>query len=312
MRDLLDAPDGISSANCHGNGVARLVTPAAVPAIALASALISAGATILIRRGLRHDGPYTAFWMNLAVGTVGLWAAVAFAGGLGTPSPAGIAFFAAAGLIGTMGGRLLRFIGIETVGASITAALMNLSPLVSSALAIVLLGEHVTLAVLVGTLVIVAGTTLLSSGGASTGVRPRQLVIPLLSAVCFGVVAVLRKIGLAGMAPIPGFAVNVTAALIAFTTFLLASRQAGAMACRRQSLVYFVAAGIAENLSVLLIVVALTVGSVSVVAPLSSVSPIFVLVFSFFFLRGIELLNARIVVGTLLIVVGVYLITALR
>jgi uncharacterized membrane protein len=189
---------------------------------------------------------------------------------------------------------------------------MNLSPLVSSALAIVLLGEHVTLAVLVGTLVIVAGTTLLSSGGASTGVRPRQLVIPLLSAVCFGVVAVLRKIGLAGMAPIPGFAVNVTAALIAFTTFLLASRQAGAMACRRQSLVYFVAAGIAENLSVLLIVVALTVGSVSVVAPLSSVSPIFVLVFSFFFLRGIELLNARIVVGTLLIVVGVYLITALR
>jgi len=50
------------------------VTPAAVPAIALASALISAGATILIRRGLRHDGPYTAFWMNLAVGTVGLWA----------------------------------------------------------------------------------------------------------------------------------------------------------------------------------------------------------------------------------------------
>jgi uncharacterized membrane protein len=49
-----------------------------------------------------------------------------------------------------------------------------------------------------------------------------------------------------------------------------------------------------------------------VVAPLSSVSPIFVLVFSFFFLRGIELLNARIVLGTLLIVVGVYLITALR
>ena len=50
--------------------------------------------------------------------------------------------------------------------------------------------------------------------------------------------------------------------------------------------------------------------TLSVVAPLSSVSPIFVLVFSFFFLRGIELLNARIVVGTLLIVVGVYLITA--
>jgi uncharacterized membrane protein len=312
MRPLLGAPDGISSADRHGIRVARLVTPAAVPAVALASALISAGATILIRRGLRHDGPYTAFWINLAVGTAGLWLAVAVAGGLGEPSLSGVAFFAAAGLIGTMGGRLLRFIGIETVGAAITAALMNLSPLVSSALAIVLLGERVTPAIVIGTLVIVGGTTLLSAGGRSGGVRPRQLVVPLLSAVCFGVVAVLRKMGLAGMAPIPGFAVNVTAALVAFTAFLLASRQAGAMACRRQSLLYFVAAGVAENLSVLLIVIALTAGSVSVVAPLASVSPIFVLVLSFFFLRGIELLNARIVVGTLLIVAGVYLITALR
>jgi DME family drug/metabolite transporter len=288
------------------------VTSAAVPALALASALISAGATILIRRGLRHDGPYTAFWINLAVGTACVWAAVVVTGGLGDPSARGVAFFAAAGLIGTVGGRLLRFIGIEMVGASISAALMNLSPLVSSALAILFLGERVTLPILVGTLVIVGGTTLLSSGGRRTGVRPRQLLVPLLSAVCFGVVAVLRKVGLAGMAPIPGFAVNTTAALIAFTAFLVASRQTGAMACRRQSLVYFVAAGVTENLAVFLIVVALTVGSVSVVAPLSSVSPIFVLVLSFFFLRGIELLNGRIVGGTLLIIAGVYLITALR
>lgn len=288
------------------------MTPAAVPALTLASALISAGATILIRRGLRHDGPFTAFWINLAVGTACVWLAVVATGGLGDPSPVSAAVFAAAGLIGTVGGRLLRFIGIETVGASITAALMNLSPLVSSALAIALLGEQVTAPILIGTLVIVAGTTLLSSGGRRTGVRPRLLVIPLLSAVCFGVVAVLRKIGLAGMEPIPGFAVNVTAALIAFTAFLVASRQTGAMRCRRESLLYFVAAGVAENLSVFLIVAALTVGSVSVVAPLASVSPIFVLVLSFFFLRGIELLNARIVVGTVLIVAGVYLITALR
>jgi DME family drug/metabolite transporter len=288
------------------------VTSAAVPAVALASALISASATILIRRGLRHDGPYTAFWINLAVGTGCVWAAVLVTGGFGEPSLRSVAFFAAAGLIGTAGGRLLRFIGIELVGAAITAALMNLSPLVSSALAIVLLGERVTLAIALGTLVIVAGTTLLSSGGRSTGVRPQHLVVPLLSAVCFGVVAVLRKIGLAGMAPLPGFAVNTTAALLAFTMFLVASRQTSLMACRRQSLLYFVAAGVAENLSVFLVVVGLTVGSVSVVAPLSSVSPIFVLVLSLFFLRGIELLNARIVAGTLLIVTGIVLITALR
>jgi drug/metabolite transporter (DMT)-like permease len=40
------------------------------------------------------------------------------------------------------------------------------------------------------------------------------------------------------------------------------------------------------------------------------VSPIFVLLLSFLFLRGIERLTARVVVGTVLIVLGVYLITA--
>jgi DME family drug/metabolite transporter len=288
------------------------VTPAAVPAVALTSALVSAFATILLRRGLRHDGPYTAVWMNLAVGTVLVWLAVMLTGGFGQASARGIAFFALAGLIGTVGGRIFRFKGIDLVGAAITAAVINLSPLVSSALAIVVLGERVTLPILVGTLVIVAGTTLLSSGGRSGGVRPRQLVIPMLAAVCFGVVAVLRKIGLADMGPVAGFAINVTAAFIAFTTFLVVAGQSAVMACRRESIGYFVAAGVAENLSVLLLIVALTAGSVSVVAPLSSVSPIFVLVLSFFFLRGIELLNARIVAGTVLIVAGVYLLTALR
>ena len=288
------------------------MTPAAVPVVALTSALVSASATILLRRGLRHDGPYTAVWINLAVGTVLVWLAVALTGGFGRSSAHGIAVFALAGLIGTVGGRIFRFKGIDLVGAAIAAAIVNLSPLVSSALAIVVLGEHVTLPILVGTLVIVAGTTLLSSGGRSGGVRPRQLLVPLVSAVCFGVVAVLRKIGLADMGAVAGFAVNVSAAFAAFTAFLLVAGQAGAMACRRESIPYFVAAGVAENLSVLLVIVALTAGSVSVVAPLSSVSPIFVLILSFFFLRGIELLNARIVIGTIAIVAGVYLLSALR
>lgn len=282
-----------------------------VAALALTSALCSAGATILIRRGLRRYGAYTGFWINLAVGAVGACAGVVATGGVGRPSLAGIAFFALAGLVGTVGGRLFRFLSIEAVGAAITAAVTNLSPLVSSLLAILILGERVTLAVLAGTVVIVGGTTLLSAGGRRVGVRPAQLLVPGLSALCFGVVAVLRKVGLSGMEPLPGLAVNVTAALVAYTAFLLATGQSGVMACRGRSLAYFVAAGVAENLTVYLVVVALSIGQVSVVVPLSSVSPIFVLVLSFFFLRDIEILDRCIVGGTLLIVIGVYLITAL-
>jgi drug/metabolite transporter (DMT)-like permease len=48
------------------------------------------------------------------------------------------------------------------------------------------------------------------------------------------------------------------------------------------------------------------------VAPLTNVSPIFVLLLSFFFLRGLEILNKRLVLGSALIALGVYLITAFK
>jgi uncharacterized membrane protein len=188
---------------------------------------------------------------------------------------------------------------------------MNVTPFVSSGLAIVLLGERLTLPIVLGTVVIVLGTTLLSTGGQRLGLRPAQLVLPALSATCFGIVAILRKVALAGMAPVPGTAVNVTTAFVAFTAFLVATGQRDAMACRGRSLVYFVAAGVAENVSVFLLVVALSMGAVSVVAPLTNVTPLFVLFFSVVVLRGIEALNTRVVAGTVLIVAGAYLLTAL-
>jgi uncharacterized membrane protein len=287
------------------------VMPRTVHLLALVAALSSAGATIFIRQGLRGGSAYTALWINVLVGTVGLWTAVLFTGGLGHVSARGIAFFVLAGLIGTIGGRLLRFVAIDQVGVSIAAALTNLNPLVSTLLAILVLGERVTPPILVGTVVIVAGTVLLSTGGRRIGVRPAQLVIPLLSATCFGVVAILRKLGLSQVGAVAGSAINVTTALIALTAFLLAFGHRGVMACRGKSLAHFVAAGITENAGVFLNVVALSMGTVSIVAPLYGAAPIFVLLLSFFFLKRLEVLSGWVIAGTLLIVLGIYLITAL-
>src|SRR5437867_12840461 len=117
----------------------RIVPPAA-PVLALASALMSAASTVLISRGLRRYGPYTGAWINLAVGTACVWIAVLLAGGVGRPTPAGVAYLALARLIGTVGGRVRRFMRIATVGASLSAALISLTPLVVSCLHVLLLG----------------------------------------------------------------------------------------------------------------------------------------------------------------------------
>ena len=45
--------------------------------------------------------------------------------------------------------------------------------------------------------------------------------------------------------------------------------------------------------------------------PLTATTPIFVLLLSPFFLKGVEVLTARVVAGALLIFLGVYIITAL-
>jgi len=285
--------------------------PRTVHLLALAGAIASAAASILIRQGLRGGTSYGGFWVNVAVGTVCLWAILLVRGPLEAPPLQGLIYFVLAGLIGTVAGRLLRFFAIEKVGASVTSALNNLFPFISSGLAILLLGEQVTTAILAGTAVIVAGTVLLSLSGSEMGFRTAHLALPILSATCFGVVAILRKLGLGTMSPVSGFAVNITTALIAFTLFLVLSGNLGAIAGTQRSLAYFVAAGLAENLGVFLILVALSQGSVSVVAPLTGTAPIFVLLMSPFFLRGLERPGLRVVAGTILIVLGVYLITAL-
>ena len=277
--------------------------------LALAAAVLSALATVLIRQGLRHGNFYVGFWVNVIVGVVGFWAAVLVLEPADVFRANAIPLFMLSGIIGTAGGRLLRFVSIEKVGASVAASIINLNPFIATGLAILVLDERVTLPMLAGTGVIVLGTTLLSLSGRQIGFQSLHLFYPFLSASCFGVVAIIRKLGLSHAGPLFGSAINITTALITFTAFLLALGNRQVLVWRGRGLLYFVGAGIAENLSVFLVLVALGLGEVSVVTPLAGTAPLFVLPFTSVFLKGVERLTGRIVIGAILIVLGVFLLT---
>jgi DME family drug/metabolite transporter len=281
-----------------------------VHALAVAGAMCSAAATITFRQGLGRSNTYAGFWINLVVGVVCVWGATLLLVPVSAFHAKALPFFICSGLLGTVAGRFLRFMGIEKVGAPVSAAVNNLNPFISTGLAILLLGERVTLHILAGTCVIVLGTILLSTSGRAVGFRPRHLFYPFLSAFCFGAVAIIRKLGLSHAPPMFGFAINVTTAFIAFTAYLIASGNFRTVVCDGKSLRYFVVAGVTENVGVLLGLVALSLGQVSVVTPLNGTAPLFVLVLTFLFLKGIERLTGRIVLGTMCIVVGVFLLTA--
>jgi uncharacterized membrane protein len=212
-------------------------------------------------------------------------------------------------VVGTAAGRLFRVAAIEKVGAPVAAAINNLNPFISPGLAILVLGERVTLQLLVGTLIIVLGTTLLSLSGKYVGFPVKSLSYPFLSASCFGVVTIARKLGLGHAGPLFDSAINNTAALVAATTFVCVSGNRGALVCERRSMLYFIGGGIVENTGVFLVLLSLGLGAVSVVSPLAGTPPLFVLLLTFLVPREVAKLHWRIIVGVVLIVLGVVVLT---
>ncbi len=182
-----------------------------------------------------------------------------------------------------------------------SSAILNLAPLISTGLAILLLGERITVPILLGTLVVVLGTVLLSLSGRHVGFHPRDLVYPFVSAACFGAVAIIRKLGLGLAGPLFDSAINITAALVAATAFILASGNLRALRYDGRSFFYFAAGGAAENTGVFLLIAALGLGEVS--------APLFVLLLAYWFPSGIDRLSWRVVTGAVLIVLGVFLLT---
>src|SRR5437870_2679608 len=277
--------------------------------LALTSALCSAVATMLIQRGLRRGNFYAGFWINIAVGMIGLWSIVLLFVPRAEYHWRAVPYFVFSGVVGTAAGRLFRVAAIEKVGAPVAAAILNLSPFISTGLAILLLGERVTLPILLGTLVIVLGTILLSLSGKYVGFRVRHLIYPFLSASCFGLVAIIRKLGLGHAGPLFDSAVNNTAAMVAATAFVFVSGNRGALVCDGRSILYFIGGGIMENTGVFLVLVSLGLGEVSVVTPLAGTAPLFVLLLTFLFPREVKQLSWRIIVGVVLIVLGVISLT---
>jgi drug/metabolite transporter, DME family len=75
---------------------------------------------------------------------------------------------------------------------------------------------------------------------------------------------------------------------------------------------WFLMAGVFETLGILLVIVALSVGQVVIVSPIVATSPLWILVGTWFFLRGIESLTWLTVLGALCVVSGTIAISVVR
>jgi drug/metabolite transporter (DMT)-like permease len=274
--------------------------------IALASALSYAFCIISARLGLRYSNGTTVTYVSLLVHTSVLWPIV-FVRGVPSVPPLALGLFLVAGSL-QPAIRLFTYTGMARIGAARSYALRASAPFFSAVIAIVVLGEKTTLPIAAGTLAIIGGIFLTSWESGGKRVRWLDLGLPVFAALLAGIAQPIRRHAL-GIANEPLFFAAIVGAIsLVWYVIYLALPRTEKPVWNRRSLVPFVTAGLFETMGIWLSISALSEGTVVVVTPLLSTSPVWVLVISAIFLRHLERVTWKIVAGTLAVVAGTIII----
>jgi drug/metabolite transporter (DMT)-like permease len=284
-------------------------------ALALLSAMSFGLSQILVRKNLDKS---TYIYISLVVtimGNVILWPLALTFIDLSTVNFEGLLLFVFAGLLAPGIARLFYFKGMETAGISANASIFATYPLYTSIIAILLLGEEITVINWIGLVCIIAGVIFVGrsihKGDSShKSVSKKGFIIPVLGSLAIAFSQIVRKEGLnIYNQPLLGVAVGYTTALIVYPIVMAFSKDAGASRFSRQDMRLFWKPGVGIAAGWLLSFLALSQEMVSIVAPILQTELLFILFFAYIFLRKIEKYSLKLVVSAFLIIVGVVLIS---
>ncbi len=274
--------------------------------IALVAALSYATSGIAAKRGLRYSTPITVTLVSVTVHAATLWTALLLTGGIPKVSWWVLFLFALTGTLQPIV-RLFTYFGIHYVGASRGTTLRSSHPLFSVTLAIIFLGEQVSLPIVLGTILIVAGITLISwqPEAQRASFRWVHLGYPLGAAFLAGISHPLRRYSLQlANEPLYFAAIIGVVSLAWLASYIVLPTGIEQPVWNRQSLGWFLMAGVFETSGILLVIIALSAGHVVIVSPIVATSPLWILVGTSLFLRGIESLTLRTVLGAVCVVSG--------
>ena len=281
--------------------------------LACLSAVLFGGMSVGLRIGLsRHPGVELATICTV-VGAlaVGLVAAVAEVPSRGVHATAAWPFLLA-GLIQPGIGQLLVTLAIREAGASRASVVFGVGPLISVSIALVFLGEPVSVPLIAGAVLSVAGgVELARERGRPEHLRAIGLLYAFVVTVLFSVRDnLLRWLSRSTEVP-PGVAA--AAALLGGTVVIVAAL--GPRLRGRQRLhdaLPFLGVGVLFGLSYVSLFEAFYRGRVTVVSPLIATESLWGVGLSVLLIRHTELVGRRLVLGALLVVAGGVLIGAFR
>jgi drug/metabolite transporter (DMT)-like permease len=208
--------------------------------------------------------------------------------------------------------RALFYEGITRIGVARAGPLRGIEPLFATAIAVIIFHEQPGWWVFLGTMLIVTSLWLIS--GKQQGEKNWRLIdalFPISAALISATSQSLRKQALQIIPdPFVAVAVVTTVSLILLLGFVFATGRTDQVKMRPEALRFFLCAALIATLAQVANFVALARGELSVIIPLLNTTPLFTVFFSAIFLRAIENINTRIVLGAILMVAGVVLITS--
>jgi drug/metabolite transporter, DME family len=278
------------------------------------AALCFSIAHVLVRRGLVHSNALTGSFVSLAISATAFWMLLPWFAPVSALWAPGIGYFIAAGLFAPAIGQTLGYLGIERIGVARSMPIVNSAPIFSSLLAVLFLGEVWVLQNIIGTALVIIGAIILSSSRPAEGQwRKLDIIYPILGALAFGISTTLRKTGLTEVQiPILGAAVATGTAFFVLLGIIQTQGGRQALDLNRRSGGWLLGAAMVNTGAILSVFSALNVGTVVRVEPLIACNPLLSLLWTGLFLKKLERLSARIVVGALVTVTGTVLVATVK
>lgn len=222
--------------------------------------------------------------------------------------------FALVGALVPGASSLVMFHAIRLAGPSRALVVIGVAPVLSVALALVLLDEPFVAELAVGTVLVVAAGVLLAGEARPQHVRVLGGVLALVCAAMFAGRDVLARWAAVEASPPPlvATAVSLASAAAAVVTWVVVVRRGTIRRRLRAGRTAFVLAGVCLAVAYAALLAGLDAGRVSVVAPLNATQSLWGVVFAALLLRRHEAIGRRLVVAAVLVVAGGALIGVFR
>lgn len=278
---------------------------------------------VIIRKALLKIDPIKGSFISVVI-ALGLLTILSTVKGdfsnIGQIEVAMVVLLGFTGILHLMLGQTLYYYSTKIIGASRAQVLISTNLIYAAVFSALFLGESLGSYLILGIILTTIGICFVSLGTpASNNYKSKSIrswsqiqgiVFGLICGVIWGLTSVLAKIGISGIAS-PTLSNLISYAFaVSFYPFALfwTGNQTEFKRVDRKCWIFLFMSGLATGAAQTFRYMAFNLANVSYVTPIIGISPLLTIVFSYLLIQKIEMVNFKTVVGTILSVIGVYVV----